>query len=134
MNDQQLNELFRSLPRQDSSHGFTDAVLSRLDDQTGAETRFPWKAAAVVTLAVLLGGLTGQTLIERQQHRDRLDAFRTEQQRIEQQIEELRGLTSQAESLIYLGSDGDTDYVIDLRDVELADSSVRTASYVRGPQ
>jgi len=127
MNDEQLNELLRSLPRRDSSAGFTTRVLSRLDEERREPARFPWAMAAALAAFVTVAGLSGQYFVEKQQSVERVEAFRVERQRITEELDELKRMAEQREPVIYLGGNEEAEYVIDLRSVEF--DSIRPASY-----
>ena len=129
MNDEQLNELLKQLPRHDSSSGFTGRVLARVDETRNRTAMFPWAAAAALISTVTVAGLTGHYFIEQQQQRQKVEAFRAEKQKIVLELQELKRLAEQSDPVFYLGGNEDAEYVIDLRAVEFDPGQIRPASY-----
>lgn len=129
MNDEQLNELLKRLPRRDSSSGFTGRLLARLDETRNRPVLFPWAAAAALISMVTVAGLTGHYFIDKEQQRQKIEAFRAEQQEIVLELQELKRLAEESNPVIYLGGNEDVEYVIDLRAVEFNPGQIRPASY-----
>jgi len=119
MDDQQLREVLRSLPRQDAPEGFTRATVQRLGAR-GPRGR-TWRRLALV--AAVCAGLIGLgvplalSLSERagrEQVRDELERLKQDHDALEAQLAALRASEKEPE-LLYLGGTDSADYVLDLR-------------------
>lgn len=118
MNDQQLSELLKSLPREPAPDGFTDRVLERLERPAPSRRRgFLLIAASVCLLAATVLGLRQSRLETQhrleQETRAQLEQLWTEQQALEVQLEELARLKKER-PVLYLGGDDEVDIVFDV--------------------
>ncbi len=121
MNDQQLSEILRSLPKERADEDFTAKLLTRLEASPPATsstvTRYRFAVAACLCLILLGGGLVGawhwQRLDTKRQTLAELDALRSEQRTLERELAELVALT-RSEPIVYLGGSEEVDLVIDL--------------------
>ena len=117
MNDSELLELLKSLPTEPASLGFTTRVLSRLGDKLPVRRAFPLRAAVAGALAVALlaGGLAWKREATRREHRTaRLQSLQLERERLANEVASLRQLAGQKPTVVYLGGDEETDWVLDL--------------------
>lgn len=120
MDDQQLNEILRSLPRQGAPEGFTEQTVSRLGD--GRPVRRNWRRVALVATAcaALIGlgvplGLELRQQAKQERVRDELERLLDDHQQLKQQLAALRASQAQEPELLYLGGTDSADYVVDLR-------------------
>ena len=121
MNDMQLGESMRALPRVSASPAFTPKVLlaARYREQ---ERRMPfaWRMAAAFAMLICLVGVVHIAVVQ-QQHRQRVAALRAEQQKLEAELAAVKKIASD-EPVIVLENDQGTRVVMDL------DSAVQPAS------
>ena len=126
--DHLLDEELRRLPRLEASAGFTDRVLAELERPGGAPSRLASPRLVWATLAagaLLLGMLTvlheplPETAPEPLLESALSGSVRTEELRrqhalLTEELERLRSRTEAAAPVLYLGSDDEVDYVLDL--------------------
>ncbi|HVT45707.1 MAG TPA: hypothetical protein VMT00_15110 [Thermoanaerobaculia bacterium] len=112
MNDSELHELLTRLPREGASRHFTATVLGRLGRSRRLASIRIAAAVAFVALTALIG-VTFGVVESREAHA--MAELRTEQERIRTELESLKRLSANWEPVIHLGSDGDVEYVLDLR-------------------
>ncbi len=121
--DDKLDQLIRSLPREKASSNFTAEVLARLsrpeiERPIGGFARRPlvWVAAVSVVI-VVLAAMAYRGHHERLEHEHALQhelmAIRSEYKTVIQQFDALRQ-EARDRNTVYLGSDDQSDYVIDL--------------------
>lgn len=113
MNDDALNRALRELRREAASPGFTQRVLSRLDQAPRPLWRRPLvlaPAAAALVATLLTWSLSSH---RQEQRRERLAELRREQQQL---AAELAALKDQAgtRQVVYLGGNEGIDIVMDL--------------------
>ena len=120
MDDQQLREVLRSIPRQPAPEGFTRQTVGRLGD--GRPVRRSWRRLALVAAAcaALIGlgvpvGLELHRQAKQERVRDELERLRDDHQQLKKQLAALRASQSQQPELLYLGGTDSADYVVDLR-------------------
>jgi len=121
MNDQELSEILRALPKERVGEDFTARLLARLDaspavtSSTVSPRRFA--LAAALCLAVLGGGIVGawhwQRVEARREALAELEELRGEQRALEHELAELVALT-RSDPVVYLGGSEEVDLVIDL--------------------
>lgn len=129
MKDDELHDLLEALPRAATSEDFTARVLARLDEPARAVPRARWLTAAAVTVLVILGGFTGQYLIAKKQQEERLAAARLERAAIERELREIKRLSDEVSPVVYLGSSGEADYLVDFRVFESSSPTIGQASW-----
>jgi hypothetical protein len=133
----QVADLLRELPPEHARPGFTARVLEQLDAKPRHASRWTFRLAPAITVAVLLAvAISAGALITwrggDQKQRDALQARRTLQElraehgRLQQ---ELRAMSEPP--VVYLGGDEKVDYVLDLGNVGNAEvvSSATPAAY-----
>ena len=118
MNDQELNTLLASLPREQASPEFTRGVLDRLEADSRqlswSGTGPRWLLAALVLLAIGLGGPELRERHLRQQALERVAALEAEYNALELELSELRQQAADARPLVYLGGGEAVELVVDL--------------------
>jgi Tfp pilus assembly protein PilN len=123
MNETQLDNRIRALPRVKASPAFTSDVLRavrRADAPRSAP--FAWRLAAAFAMVLCVAALVQFALV-RQEHRTRMAALREEQQRIQAELAAVKQIAREAEPVVVLENDRGTRVIMDL------DSAVQTASY-----
>lgn len=132
--DRRLDESLQRLPRETARLGFTTRVISNLDrpaDLGSAPaprswlTR--WPALVGVAAALLVAVVAGREWWHQQRLQESLDriaALRVEQQALEEELLQLRQMVSDAKPVLHLGSNGDVDWVLDLRRLRQGDRIV----------
>lgn len=124
MEDHNLGQLLRELPREQARAGFTDRTLAKLD----ARPELPaWRqprlvlAAAALVVTVTSAGIL-QVRADRQEEMRKVEARKILQElRSEHQLLQ-RELRSLSDPVVYVGGNEDVDLVVDL-------SRVQNASY-----
>ena len=119
MNDMQLGESMRALPRVKASPAFTFNVMlaaRRREPRAG----FVWRMAAAFAIVVCLVGVVRIAVVQ-QERRQRVAALRAERQKLEAELEAVKRIASE-EPVIVLENDKGTRVVMDL------DSAVQPAS------
>lgn len=129
MNDERLDEMLHSLDLPAASPGFTARTLSAAHSASRQRqlTRRNLVAASIALIGVA-ASLTGH----RMQRVAEMEALRAEQRAIRGEIEQLKELTHEGSVLVPVAQSGDTEYVIDVRDLAKAVESfdeIRQATY-----
>jgi hypothetical protein len=132
MDDRELNELLRGLPRQSASAGFSARVIAGLD---AADRRARARRRAVPALAFALACLIvaavatirsfeRQAAIEEQQVAiQRLEHLEDEYRDIEEELQELQSLVAAAQPVVGVEGPGERGYVFDLGEMARARAS-----------
>jgi len=108
MDENELIEMLRALPKTSPSAGFSDGVLRRIREGARPRRTIPWGASALLAAAVIAGAG-----FARERHRREARAIREETRAIAREIEGMkRTLPS---PLIDLGEKDGVRYVFDLR-------------------
>lgn len=132
MNAERLDELLRSLPREEASEHFTREVMRttrsvRGSSRTPARMILAWTTAVVI----LITGATGAFVI-RQREQDHLESIRAEQQTLKRELDELKRISRGISPVLRVdGSDG-VEYVVDLNQFS-AEQQNRRISRVSSP-
>jgi len=123
--DSELSQLLRSLPRAKASDAFTGEVMRRITPPDS----FRWWRYSLVPAAVALtvAMLAGQHVLETRQERQQMQILKVEQQKLSLELEALRSIAPM-EPVLYVGSNGTTDYIVDLR-AGAAPRAIVPASY-----
>ncbi len=125
MNDTQLRDWMRALPRAKASPAFTSDVLrkARLAGRADDERRAPfvWRMAAALAMVVCILGVAQIALMQYTQ-RQRVEALRIEQEKLEAELAEVKKIASEAEPVVVLEDDRGTRVIMDL------DSAIQPAS------
>ena len=127
MEDHNLGQLLRELPREQARAGFTDRVLANVDARPEPRMLRAWRqprlvlataalAAAVASVGILQVRADRHEALRKAEARKILQELRSEHQLLEQ---ELRSLS---DPVVYVGGNEDVDLVVDL-------SRVQNASY-----
>jgi len=118
MDNEQLDKLLRTLPRETASADLAQQVINRLEEpQTPSRTR---RLAFGLTLiaALLAAGLSAYLWLdaraEKAQIRQQIAALRSEHQLLQARLRELKQKRPER-PVVYLGGDDQVDYVLDLR-------------------
>lgn len=124
MEDHNLGQLLRELPREQARAGFTDRVLANVDarpePQTWRQPRLVLATAALAAAVASVGIL--QVRADRHEEMRKAEARKILQElRSEHQLLE-RELRSLSDPVVYVGGNEDVDLVVDL-------SRVQNASY-----
>ena len=135
--DRHLDELLRSLPREDTSPGFTAGVMARVRDLERPRAFFHLTleravlAAALVFMTLAGGLLVRQKIADVKRHASiaRIEAMETERAALEAELLALQRDARDAQGVIYLGSTPEVDMVLDMGRL----ARRRAASNVRDP-
>lgn len=120
MNDERLDKMFHELDNAHASPGFTQRVVARARYARKKRNQIRRATAAVMmTLTLVTFGAVAQFRAERAAE---MKAFAAEERALRAELARLRTLTEEAtrESVIYLGSSGEVEYVIDAVDLVTA--------------
>jgi hypothetical protein len=117
-----LDELLQGLPRVEASDGFTGRVLAGLEGRPRRTTRsgtVGWAvAAALLLVALLVGGLRVEQQHAAGERATRAAALRSEHESLQQDLARLRSLAETERPVVYLGGTDQVDLVLDLTSVE----------------
>lgn len=112
MNHEELSELLRSLPRQPASTGFTTRVVAKARDRRIRRPQWKFVTATMVVVVVVLS-IAGVRISERNE-RARLNELRQEQAEIRKELNQLKEISRDAEPVVYIGTSGSYDVVMDV--------------------
>lgn len=124
MEDHNLRQLLRDMPREQARAGFTSRVLAGLDERPGPRIwRQPRLVLATAALVAVVGS-AGILQVRADRHEEMrkaearkvLQELRSEHEQLEQELKAL------SEPVVYVGGNEDVDLVVDL-------SRVQNASY-----
>ena len=120
MNDSQLGNWMRSLPRTNASPGFTSEVMRKA---RAGERRAPffWRMAAAVAIVFCLVALAQVAFIEQTQRRQQA-VLRAEREQLQADLQEVKKIAEEAEPVVVLENDKGARVIMDL------DSAVQPAS------
>ena len=128
VNDDDLGQLLRELPRQEASSTFTKEVLSRLAEKNAENAKNARRAtrkiavgrlalAASVVVGLYLGADVVLDRVASLRAAQRLRALRSEYQSLQDELAKLRQLADDAQPVVDLGGTDDVDFVLDLREL-----------------
>jgi hypothetical protein len=122
MNDKQLANSLRSLPRATASPAFSSETLRTAKAKPETVTRpFVWRMAAGVAMAACLILVITLASIQ-QQRRQTVERLRAEQQQLSAELQAVKQIASEPEPVVVY-ENPDTRVIVDL------DSAVQPASY-----
>ena len=123
MNDTQLGNSMRSLPRVSASPAFTSEVL-RAVRKTAPERHVPfvWRMAAGIAMAACLLAVV-QIASMQYMRRQHVAELRVEQQKLEAELAAVREIASKPEPMVVYENNQGTRVIMDL------DTAVQPASY-----
>jgi len=113
MSEENLGNLLRSLPREKASEGFTDRIMSRLEEGRRPivfQPRFALAVSIVLVVAAWVGADRWLAVQQEEQTNQRIHTLKTEIENIQDDIRLLRDLVP----VLYLGGNEDVDFVLDL--------------------
>jgi hypothetical protein len=114
MNEGHTRNLLSSLPREQASEGFTERVMSRLDETKRPVYQQP-RLALAASLALIVAAWFGfnrwQSSIEEQQTDVRIHTIKSNIQQLQNELRLLRDLAP----VLYLGGNEEVDFVLDVR-------------------
>ena len=109
--DSEISQLLRSLPRTKASDAFTRNVMRKIDLPDSIRW---WRYGLVpAALALTVAMLAGHHVLETREERHQMQILKVEQKRLSLELEQLKSITPM-EPVLYVGSNGTTDYVVDL--------------------
>ena len=127
MSEEPIRNLLRRLPREKASAGFTDQVMSRLDETqrpVWARPRLALAGSLVLILGLWIG--VGQWRADQDaQVNERIHTLRNEIQQAQKDILLLKDLAP----ILYLGGDKGVDFVLDLRQLVQEEGNAQPASF-----
>ena len=123
MNETELGNCMRALPRAKASPAFTSDVLRavRREQRHVAVPRVWRMAAAFAMVACIVAVVQFGTL--QYQRQQRMEALRAEQQRIQAELAAVKKIANEAEPMVVLENDKGARVIMDL------DSAAQHASY-----
>jgi hypothetical protein len=129
MNDEPIRKLLQDLPREKASKGFTEQVMSRLDEKGPPLWGVP-RLAVVGGLVMIFAVWIGVSQWQSQQDAEvdaRMQTLRSEIQQAQKDIMLLKEIAP----ILYLGGDKEVDFVLDLRHLvqENGNDGVQPASF-----
>ena len=119
--EQNTGKLLRSLPRTSASPDFNIALLERLAIQEAPRRNSGLVAACLAGL--LITALAGGQYLQTRRAEARLEALKTEQQRIATELEQLKQLTAAYEPVLFVGGTEEIELYVDLRESERSRSN-----------
>ncbi len=114
MNHEELSELLRTLPRETASTGFTSRVMGRTRTRGAAAPRLRFATATALVAILVMVSVAGARMVEHRETRVRTAKMRAEQLELRKELDQLKAITKQAEPVIYVGSSGAYDVVLDV--------------------
>ena len=126
MNDTQLGDSMRSLPRAKASPEFTSEVMRevRRDQRVARRVPFVWRMAAAAAMVVCLVGVV-QIAIVQYQRQQKVETLRAEQDRLEADLAAVKKIAAESEPMVVLENDRGTRVIMDL-DTAIQPASLRT--------
>jgi hypothetical protein len=126
-----LERALAELPRERAGDGFTSRVVARAQDGEAEPARGGWPRGALAAAAalVLLCGATAWR-IERAQrlesYRGEVEDLQSEHRAIAQELRDLRAV--EKPPVVYLGTNDQVDYYIDLAELQRLQAAAKTAA------
>lgn len=110
MNDERMDVLLRTLPKERAGEGFTSRVMGRLDDAPARKPARLVFAAAVVLMLIAVAGILIYQQAEKAELLEEIAMLRAEYQALSLELQQETGIRP----VVYLGGDGQRDYVLDM--------------------
>ena len=130
MNPENVERFLRSLPKERASDFFTPRVMARVRSAS-ERRRGGWRRAAVAACATFavagMIGLSGWREAAREQ--ERLSVVRAEQERLAQELHEIKRIAASTDPVVYVGSSDHYDYFIDLHQLQESSAVAQPAAY-----
>ncbi len=111
MNHEELSELLRTLPRETASSGFTSQVMRRTRVRRVEAPRWRLVMATALVAILAMVSVAGVRLVAQ---RERTARIRAEQIDLRRELEQLKAISKDAEPVVYVGSSGAYDVVLDV--------------------
>jgi hypothetical protein len=140
LDDPNIRQGLENLPRFQTSEGFTNDTMRRLEQRSSRRFRLApggiWVIATALVLAI--GIFVGFKMLDqrRQQlaYQQRVDAIRSRYQQIQSDVDTLRREAAQSPAVVFLGGTETFDLVVDLADLRAYEegdpkSRIRPANY-----
>jgi len=121
-----LDDLLRSVPREKASEGFSEGVLARRQRRSSQRRAWRRQIAAVVLGIVLASG--GGAMYRQHREDKRMTELRAEHARLQRDLDQLKKLTENYPSVIYLGSTDEEAVVLDARTTVSGDSNTTVSN------
>jgi len=122
MNDTQIGDSLRGLPRTKASPAFTRNVLRAVHaPEERAARPLVWRFAAAFAMVACLIAVVNVTLMQ-QRRREETIALRAERQQLEADLQAVKKIATEAEPVVVLENDQGTRVIMDL------DSAIQPAS------
>jgi hypothetical protein len=114
VNHEELSELLRSLPRENASNGFTTRVMAHARERRAERPRWRVAAATALVAIIVMVSVAGVRLAERRDERLRVEKMRAEQVQLRNELELLKEMSKKTDPVVYVGSSGSYDVVLDV--------------------
>lgn len=113
MNEEHIRNLLGSLPREEASEGFTERVMSRLDEAKRPlyQPRLALAASFVLIAAAWFAFSQWRSSIEEQRTDTQIRTIKSNIQDLQNELRLLRDLAP----VLYLGGNENVDFVLDVR-------------------
>jgi hypothetical protein len=119
MNDTQIAESLRRLPRTNASPSFTSDVLRTVRQERAERrpARLSWRTAAAFAMAACLVIIIGQIALLRHDRQERMAALRAEQRQLAAELQDVkRGVPATEPPVVVLENDEGTRVIVELTD------------------
>ena len=126
MNDTQLGDWMRSLPRAKASPGFTSEVMreARRDQKIARRVPFVWRMATAMAMTACLVLVVTIAVVQHQRQQN-FEVLRAEQERLEADLAAVKKIAAESEPMVVLENDRGTRVIMDL-DTSIQPASLRT--------
>jgi hypothetical protein len=119
MNEERVDELLRSSPREMASDGFTKRVVASLDARSRNSLRRRkriWRlsAAVLVSAVLILSAALWNQEANKEQMRAQLAVLQREARELREGLQTWKQQRWQSRPMIYLGGNREVDFVLDL--------------------
>lgn len=121
MDETQLSDLMRNLPRTSASPAFTPEVMRNVRRASARPRPMFWRLAAAFAMAAVIVAVVNVAVMQHRQQQQTL-ALRAERQKLEAELAAVKKIASEAEPMVVLENDRGTRVIMDL------DSAIQPAS------